>query len=119
MSIKTPRPRAGSTGRSVRNVATNSFGTPGPRKHAEGRAATKATPTYPGDGSVAMKPIKTSKPRKTSGSPYDTKMVNRQVQGPAVREGGGSGKPAGSTASPFRATGGNGPGNNTKNPKTN
>jgi hypothetical protein len=118
MSIKTPKPRAGSTGRKTRNVSTSAFGTPGPRKHAEGRATTKATPQYP-KGSVALTPKVEKGPRRSPGSPYDTKLVNRQVQGPTVREGGGSGKPAGSTASPFRAKGGNGPGNSTKNPKTN
>lgn len=94
MSIsKTPGPRAGSTGRgTLKGEARDN-----PMTGAAGRAASKATPTYPGDGNVALNPIRGSKPRKSSGSPYDTKMVNRQVTGPAVREGGGSGKPAGST----------------------
>lgn len=115
MSIKTPRPRAGSTGRgTLKGEARDN-----PMTGAAGRATSKATPMYPGDGNVALIPRKPNKARKAGGSPYDTKMVNRQVQGPTVREGGGSGKPAGSLGSPWRSKGGNGPGNSTKNPKAN
>lgn len=116
MSIKTPKPRAGSTGRgTLKGEARDN-----PMTGAAGRATTKATPMYPGDGNVALTPkVEKGYTKRGPGSPYDTKMVNRQRQGPAVREGGGSGKPAGSTASPFRSKGGNGPGNSTKNPKAN
>lgn len=112
----TPKPRAGSTGRKTRNVSTSPFGTPGPRKHAEGRATTKATPQYP-KGSVALNAMKTRKASNVHGSPYDTALPNRQVNGPAVQEGGGTPKPAGSTGSPFRSKGGHGPGNSTKKAK--
>ena len=115
MSIPTQKPRAGSTGRgTLKGEARDN-----PMTGAAGRATSKATPAYPADGNPALKPRKPNTARKTSGSPKETALPNRQVQGPTVREGGGSGKPAGSRGTPFRVKGGNGPGNSTKNAKTN
>lgn len=105
-------PRAGSAGRKPHKGEANAS----PMDGYAGRAPSKKRGQYP---DPTPTPIPKSKPRAKTGSAMENKLVNRQVNGPAVRKGGGSGRPAGSTASPFKASGGNGPGNSTKNPKAN
>ncbi len=103
-----------------------------PRKGIKGSGANTVDPIVPGKASPKRgvypkdnfpKPTggnKTGfKPRAGSRSPYGNDMPNRQVNGPAVAEGKGGSQPRGNLGSPFRTKGGGGPGNSTKNPKTN
>lgn len=95
MSKDNLTPRKGSAGRAtLKGEARDN-----PMKGAAGRTPSTPRGTYPADN--FPKPSggqhKGFIPRASTGDPMDNKMVNRQRKGPVVREGGGSGKPAGST----------------------
>lgn len=105
-------PRTGSAGRKPKKGESRDM----PMTGSAGRDPGKARGAYPKDNFPT--PIPGSKPRGSTGSPKETKLVNRQVQGPAVREGGGHGKPAGSRKSPWMASRRSGTANTSKSAKT-
>lgn len=99
-------PRSGSAGRKA--------GKPTPLKGSGGRSTGTPRGQYPKDG---FPQPESAKPRKAGGDPMSTALPNRQVQGPAVRKGGGSGQP-GSRSNPFKVKGGGGTANTSKSAKT-
>lgn len=104
-------PRPGSAGRATKKGEARDM----PMTGAAGRGLGTTRGQYPKAG---FPQPENAKPRKAGGDPYSTALPNRQVQGPAVRKGGGSGKPAGSRKSPFRSKGGGGTANTSKSAKT-